>query len=125
MTEQAVRPRLPDYIRAANLWHKYKMRPEEYDAMREAQGYRCAICGTHESELEVRLGGRPRKDGIPTQVPFQLVVDHCHATQRVRALLCQLCNAGLGNFREDPERLLAAVEYLAEHSAVRRRRKRR
>jgi hypothetical protein len=39
-------------------------------------------------------------------------IDHCHTTNEVRGLLCTQCNVGLGNFKDDPIRLLKAVEYL-------------
>lgn len=40
------------------------------------------------------------------------MVDHDHGTMEIRGVLCRLCNLGLGYFRDDPEVLLAAVNYL-------------
>lgn len=68
----------------------------------EAQGGRCAICGDEDSNL---------------------VIDHDHSCCAgntacglcVRAFICRDCNLGLGHFRDDPDRLTRAVEYLAEH----------
>lgn len=102
----------PGKIRADNLWALYRIRPEEYDAIRAAQAYRCAICGIHESEIIVGARGRRRLDGTPNAEPFRLVVDHCHASGKVRGLLCGPCNAGLGGFRDDPALLTAAARYL-------------
>ena len=65
-------------------------------ALMRAQKGRCAICGRTSREADT-----PR-----------LVVDHDHATGKIRGLLCNGCNAGLGFFGEVATRLLAAVEYL-------------
>jgi len=58
----------------------------------------CAICK-----------GEMQKSG---KHPNSVNADHDHATGRPRALLCPPCNKGLGNFRDTPAFLLAAVEYL-------------
>lgn len=75
---------------------------DQYREMEAAQGYACAICGEPESTRN------------------QLVIDHDHETGVVRALLCSLCNMGLGAFRDDPARLKDAAKYLENHHASRR-----
>jgi len=39
-------------------------------------------------------------------------IDHCHETGRVRGVLCSECNTGLGKFKDNPNLLRRAVEYL-------------
>ena len=70
----------------------YGLTDEKYQAMFKQQAGACAICG--------RTG--------------ELHVDHCHASGSVRGLLCTSCNNGLGRFRDSPEILRAAAEYV-EH----------
>lgn len=41
-----------------------------------------------------------------------LVIDHDHATNEFRGVLCRTCNAALGMFRDSPDLLLRAIQYL-------------
>lgn len=43
-------------------------------------------------------------------------IDHCHTTGKVRGLLCDDCNMGIGRFKDNPDLLKKAIEYLNEHS---------
>ena len=75
---------------------------EEYDLMLEAQGGLCAIC------REPEVVADPKN----SETMKRLAVDHDHNTGKVRGLLCQRCNMGLGYFRDCAEFLDAAAFYL-------------
>ena len=94
-----------------NLRTKYKITGAEYDELRENQAHRCAICDTHEDDIKPPGRGRPRADGMPSAEPFKLVVDHCHATGKIRGLLCSPCNTAIGGLRDSPALLRAAADY--------------
>jgi hypothetical protein len=83
--------------------------PAAYDAMFAKQKGVCAICGNSQ-----KLKTHPKHKRRRT-----LCVDHDHKTQRVRALLCTPCNAGLGQFKDDIELLKAALRYLQSHGGAR------
>ena len=70
--------------------------PEMYDAMYVSQAGKCAICATTEP------GGKRER----------FCIDHCHTTGTIRGLLCVSCNSGLGYFKDDVDRLNAAMTYL-------------
>ena len=74
------------------LINKYGITLEEKYKMIEDQHGRCAICKT-------------RFDRIT-------YVDHCHKTDKIRGILCNKCNSGLGMFDDDVEILGNAIEYL-------------
>jgi hypothetical protein len=46
-----------------------------------------------------------------------LCIDHDHRTGKIRGLLCNACNAGIGFFEEDVARFAEAVRYLRRHGA--------
>ncbi len=84
--------------RAGHLMRKFGMTIEQYDAMLEAQGGGCFICG------------RPPREDI------SLHVDHDHSTGKVRGILCFCCNNALADFQEDPELLRKAASYVSWHA---------
>jgi hypothetical protein len=89
-----------DKIASKNLQSLYGVDAAQFVEMLRAQGHRCAICGD-----EFGKGCRPN-------------VDHCHASNRVRGLLCSRCNGGIGMLRDDCALLAAAIEYLKQHGAT-------
>jgi len=84
----------PDKIRRRNL-SRYGITPEAWDELFDTQGRRCKIC---------------RSDTPTTKRGWH--VDHCHNSDVVRGILCQKCNQGLGNFRDNAEFLVSAAAYL-------------
>jgi Recombination endonuclease VII len=82
----------------------YGITEQEYEAMKERQNYKCAICGSD----GFLIGKNNHSES--------LVVDHDHKTGKVRDLLCHNCNRGLGLFQDNPELLRTAYNYLKDHS---------
>lgn len=77
----------------------YGITIEDYNRLFLEQGGRCKICKRHQSEFK-----------------RSFAVDHSHATNRVRGLLCHHCNKGLGHFFEDAMTMENAIIYLRESS---------
>ena len=86
----------PEDRRRARLLAEYGISPEQYEKMLASQGGGCALCGQD---------GSTSRGGV-------LHVDHCHTNGHVRGLLCDLCNRGLGLFKDRPDLLRRAAEYL-------------
>ena len=81
------------------LKHKFGITQADYDLMLDSQAGVCAIC--HQAETRMKFGK-----------PTQLAVDHDHKTGETRGLLCHKCNAGVGQFNDDPSLLRAATQYI-------------
>lgn len=84
---------------------RYGMSYEQYEEMQREQDGRCAICGERETTRN-KLDGTIRA----------LHLDHCHATGKARALLCQRCNLAVGHVRDSPEICRKMAAYLEEHA---------
>ena len=76
---------------------RYGISSEDYDTMLEEQDNKCKIC----------LG--EFNDQTVTNI------DHCHTTNKVRGILCPLCNRGLGHFKDNIKLLTKAINYLQEN----------
>ena len=94
------REHLQKVSRRNHLKRKFKMTVDQFMALLDKQGGRCAICLT--------------KNPAPLKV---FTVDHDHKTDEVRGLLCFHCNAGIGHLKDDPRLLRAAVRYLKNYAA--------
>lgn len=79
-----------DHNKDYMLRYTYGITLEQYNSLPQE----CGICGRNDHD------GRGLK----------LSVDHCHTTGKVRGLLCNSCNRGLGLLGED--NLEASIRYL-------------
>lgn len=76
-----------------HLRRKYGITLEQYKEMVMKQDSKCSICN---------------------QCVDKLTVDHDHSNGKVRGLLCNACNVGLGNFRDNTSYLRKAIDYLVK-----------
>ena len=78
--------------RKSHLRIAFGISVEEYDALVHKQDGKCAICGI-----------TPKGN---------LHVDHDHSTGKIRGLLCNPCNSGIGLLGDDIVIMQAAIRYL-------------
>ena len=78
-----------DKIREYNLKRKYNITDTQYNELLVRQNDSCAVCLKSETSKDKSQNIKP------------LSVDHDHITGKVRGLLCNNCNRGLGNFNDD------------------------
>lgn len=81
----------------------YGITTEDYQRMFAAQGGNCAICK------------QPERAKSPKGDVKWLSVDHDHAANAVRELLCSTCNHMLGHAFENVAVLRAAADYIEKH----------
>jgi hypothetical protein len=83
-------------IREYKLRKKYNITTEDYANLLKSQNGCCKICSSE-----------------PTKTR-KLCVDHCHKTGKVRGLLCDSCNRGIGLLGDESKQLKIAYKYLLE-----------
>lgn len=95
-----------EYLKRAHPNKKHQMREkrygiskDQYEAWLLKQDH-CEIC----------------KASFETERPN---IDHCHDTNKIRGLLCNSCNRALGWFKDSPEVLHNAQQYLKKHGKER------
>lgn len=75
-------------------YYKKELREEFFNEMSEKSHGTCMICA------------KPTK---------YLVIDHDHVNGYMRGILCQACNGGLGHFKDSPQILKSAMDYLEDY----------
>jgi hypothetical protein len=92
--EKKYRTRTPDKSYYRKIKQKYGISKEEHTNLMIKFNGCCAICKSEN----------------------KLVIDHCHATNQIRGLLCANCNAGIGMLGDNVEILEAAIKYLKDNN---------
>lgn len=83
----------PEKTRKTHLKYKYGITQNDYNVKLEFQNNKCAICGRDMTEY-----GKV------------FCVDHNHTTNKVRGLLCDPCNYGLGFYEKHKEKYTAYLK---------------
>ncbi len=78
-----------------HLKNTYNLTIDDYNKIFDEQKGCCKICEKHQSEFKAKLA-----------------VDHCHQTGKIRGLLCNNCNRGLGHLKDSVLLLKKAIKYI-------------
>jgi hypothetical protein len=83
-----------------NQFHDYGITREQYNKLLEKQNNSCACCKINQKDLHKLLS-----------------VDHCHKTGKIRGLICNNCNLGIGSLGDNKEGIWKAYQYLLTSEA--------
>ena len=90
--------------RQRNLKQRFGVGLEWYEEQFKKQGYSCAICGVNKNKT------------TGTRKFWNFSVDHCHGSGKIRGILCNNCNRGLGLLKDSPDLLQKALDYLKKET---------
>lgn len=93
--------RKDETLRNHRLKTKYGITEKQWNCLFEDQGNACAICRTTKPKSKI---------GWHT--------DHDHQTGKIRGILCEHCNRGLGMYQDDITFLRGAAAYLGVHQGI-------
>ena len=85
-------------MRFSQMKHMYGLSKEQFLILFKSQSGKCAVCYS-------KFDGMILTKNSPH-------IDHCHSTNRVRGLLCKVCNLTLGKLRDNEAGLRSALAYL-------------
>lgn len=100
------RAKINEWKRKSSIRRKLNISIQDYELMFSSQDGKCRICLTTNPNGEDKNGTKKH-----------FAIDHCHKTNKIRGLLCNTCNTGLGLFNDSVERLTEAIEYLRQNNA--------
>ena len=84
------------YDKRGRIKSKYGISLDQLDLLKMANGYRCWICNQNREKL---------------------FVDHCHSTNKIRGVLCPLCNTYLGVIKDSVDAAERIKKYLLGQSS--------
>lgn len=84
----------------------YGVTKAQFLSMLKSQNNCCKICNVSHEEYKSRYNGKC------------FSIDHCHTSGKIRGLLCEWCNKGLGHFKDDLDLLSKAINYLKDNDIV-------
>lgn len=89
--------------RKSHIKIKYNLTWESYTELYNSQKGKCKIC-----ETPVKLMGSNAEHSEVARI------DHSHRTGKIRGILCNECNKGLGSFKDNIKSLKNAISYLED-----------
>jgi len=92
-------PEVKKRIKEYRLKRKYNLTLKQLNTLLIKQDNKCAICNCLFGKIKLN---KPS-------------VDHNHSTKKIRGVLCNNCNTGLGFFKDNISNLNSAIKYLKEN----------
>lgn len=78
----------------ARIKNRYNISEDSYSFFKNKYNGKCHIC---------------KKEDV-------FCIDHCHKTNKIRGMLCNRCNSGIGFLKDDIEIMKEAIKYLEENN---------